>query len=389
MAQRGLKIGIIDTLGGHGGFHYYTDGLARGLSNAGTDVVLYTSDHTKDVFEKNYTSKNTFGTIYSNEKKIKRAIRFIKNIIKTTVISKIDKVDFLHFHFFHYRIFEFLMIFAAKTAGLGVIITLHDIESFGGKSTSALRTLIVKMADGLVVHNSFSRVQLLHSSGVKLSKVAVIPHGHYADYYCNPPSRRDARKKLNLSEDTFIFLFFGNSRLEKGLDLLIEAAGNLPRSTDWLLLIAGKMTDVQFDIYKEKIKIANLLDNSRIDVGLVSEEDTACYFRSADIVVVPYRKIYESGVVIMAHTFEKPVLASDLPPLIDAVAEPGGGIMFANGDVVSLQTALAAAMNNHFDLAVMGVRGRENVLKTRDWNEIARQTIKFANQVFDPQEADQ
>lgn len=37
-------IAILDPLGSHGGFHYYTDGLAEGVAHAGRRVVLYGCD---------------------------------------------------------------------------------------------------------------------------------------------------------------------------------------------------------------------------------------------------------------------------------------------------------------------------------------------------------
>ena len=50
-----------------------------------------------------------------------------------------------------------------------------------------------------------------------------------------------------------------------------------------------------------------------MDIKFISHSDVPYYYSAADIVILPYRKIYQSGVLMMSLSYKKPVVVSDLP----------------------------------------------------------------------------
>ena len=46
----------------------------------------------------------------------------------------------------------------------------------------------------------------------------------------------------------------------------------------------------------------------------IPDDETEIYFKAADVLVLPYRDIYQSGVLFLGHSFGLPVLAADVGP---------------------------------------------------------------------------
>lgn len=126
----------------------------------------------------------------------------------------------------------------------------------------------------------------------------------------NDCSKRDARKKLGLPTEGFIFLHFGTLTKEKGSDIFLESIPLVKENAFWL--IAGKPVSLsRNDIsdFKKKLDKPNRLITH---LGFIPDELFKYYFKSCDIVVLPYRFNYigTSGILQTATGASKPVIAS-------------------------------------------------------------------------------
>ena len=65
------------------------------------------------------------------------------------------------------------------------------------------------------------------------------------------------------------------------------------------------------------------------------------YYASSDIVVLPYRRIYQSGVLMMSLCYKKPVIVSDLPSFKEIIVDQENGVFFSSDDSVSLAHAVS------------------------------------------------
>lgn len=140
---------------------------------------------------------------------------------------------------------------------------------------------------------------------------AVIPHGHYRDAYAKTPSRSNCRRQLGL-EDRFTFLFLGNIRPYKNVPSLIEAFRKLPHQ-DVQLVIAGQLGEMMPAGELDQ----RVAGDRRIHLSLefVPDEQVPLYLGAADIVVLPFQTILNSGSVLLALSFNRPVLAPTLGSL--------------------------------------------------------------------------
>lgn len=126
-------------------------------------------------------------------------------------------------------------------------------------------------------------------------------HGHYRDHYPNNLHPEIARQELRLSKPSI--LFFGTLEPYKGLEHLYEAYK--PISEDYHLLVAGKIGNESVIPVLKKI---DQLQNSRMYPWYVDPYDVQRWFNAADLVVLPFNEILNSGSAILALSFNKPLL---------------------------------------------------------------------------------
>jgi D-inositol-3-phosphate glycosyltransferase len=373
-------IAIIDPLGKHGGMHYYIDGMACGLSKAGWRVLVYVPTLTGVTGREPYAAFATFGQLYGSDPVLLRGWRYLCGLIASTVSAKWRGAQVVSYHLFNYDLREVTGVWLARTLGMKVILTLHDVECFGQPGSRLLRSFIFAGAAGFILHNRFSMAVFERSAEAGDKPRVIIPHGHYADQF-PPPPRAKARAALGLPKDPMIFLFFGNSRQEKGLDLLFEACAGMKDRPGWMLVVAGKMKPDQLSHCRSCIDRHGLGDLVRVDAKHVSDEEALAYYGASDLVVVPYRRIYESGVTIMAMSLGRAILVSNLEPLVESIAGGQAGLIFQSDDAKALLKRLVQATDERSSLDSIGTRAYSHVIAVRDWIKIGRKTGQFIDEV--------
>jgi len=143
-------------------------------------------------------------------------------------------------------------------------------------------------------------------------------------------SKKEARKKLGISVDENVILFFGFIRNYKGLDLLLKAmADERIRQSGIKLLVAGEFYEDEKP-YREIISQSGIADALLLRTDFIPDSEVRFYLSAADAVIQPYRNATQSGVTPLAYHFEKPMVVTNvggLPALVPnekagLVAEP-------------------------------------------------------------------
>lgn len=371
-------IAIVDPLGKHGGHHYYVRALATALAGQGAPVLVHVTEQTGVDGREPYPAVVSFGRLYGSDPAALRGLRYLRGMIGALLACRLRGANRLNLHIFSFGILDALSVWGARLLGMKPILTVHDVECFGNKENGLCRAAILRGASGFIVHNEHCRAAFNAAAPACRKPLAVIPHGHYRDSFELIPDRAQARARLDVDANDTLILFFGNSRLEKGLDLLIEACGQMGDIPGWRLIIAGKMKEPQERMYRELIARHAPQAPIQMFVGHISDEDAVAFYRAANLVVIPYKKIYESGVSIMAMSLARAVLASDLPPLAASLQQGRAGMLFRSGDSADLARQLRTALGRA-DLDELGETARQTVGVTRDWNAIARSFLQFSD----------
>ena len=144
------------------------------------------------------------------------------------------------------------------------------------------------------------------------------PHPIY-DHYGDPMTKQEACQALNLDPNNQYMLFFGLVRAYKGLDLLLDAFGQVKDTLPNLqLIIAGEFYEDE-DKYRTQIANNQLTDRVIIRNEFIADADLRKYFGAADLIVQPYKSATQSGVTQVAFHFEKPMLVTNVGGLGEIV----------------------------------------------------------------------
>ena len=175
-----------------------------------------------------------------------------------------------------------------------------------------------------------------------------------------------------------MILFFGQIKEVKGIDLLIEAlpaiASEVPEA---LLVIAGRPWKTDFSRYATLIDTMGVRDRCLVHLEYVPDDQVPLYYAAADVVVLPYRRIYQSGVILLAMSYGKVVVASDLPGMREVVVDRENGYLFARESKDALAKTLVRALQGQRERAEIEARALQYVRRSHDWNQIGVKTVQL------------
>ncbi len=356
---------------------YYDLGLCGGLLAAGWQVGWYTCSQTAEPSLKQVGFHPVYRGIWGKANKYLRAGRYLFGSLRALSQASSSGEKVVHFHFFHGATEELMLLALAKTYGRKIVVTVHDVESFAGTGApaSGIVSKIYGLADKFIVHNSVSRRELIKALHADPAKINVIPHGNYLSSIHNVPTAAEAKKSLGIEAGQKVVLFFGQIKEVKGLDLLFKAmpavAGAVPGV---VLLVAGRPWKNDFDKYQELIDRLEISGRCRLHIRFIPDDEVSTFYAAADVVVLPYRRIYQSGVVLLAMSYGKAVVVSDLPGMTEIVTEGVNGFVFPNGDTAALGQVLVRILQDDEGRERAAQRGLEYVRTRHDWNAIGRET---------------
>lgn len=375
MKKKIKRIGIVEPVGGHGGMDYYDYGLAMGLASQNIDVTLYTSSETTP---RNYDGVNTvlcFRRMWKRNILIK-SYKYIAGHIYAYLDLKKKDGKIVHLHFFAFRLIDLLVLFLAKIFNLKAVVTVHDVKSFSKESNNYVEKLCYRLIDGVIVHNQYSHDQIVKCH--KLScPVSIIPHGNYLPFITKCQSIDISRKGISL-------LFFGQIKEVKGVDLLLESLNILLQSKpdlDIRLTIAGKPWKSDLAKYTDIIRKNGLDKIVETRFEYVPDDEISALFENSDVVMLPYREIYQSGVVLLAMSYGRPVICSDLPAFTNIIEDNVTGFIFDRENSARLAEKIEYVLNNKSLLPVVIANSDSLITGEFDWKRIGFRLSVFYDKI--------
>lgn len=140
---------------------------------------------------------------------------------------------------------------------------------------------------------------------LKSERIKVIQDLPYHLYYENKIGKSESRKRLNLNENDFVYLFFGELKPYKGIDNLLKAYAEMAQPADHLI-IAGKSYDAAY--FASIKQQADTIPSVSMYHRFIEDEEVQVFFNAADVIVLPFVRIDHSGSVDLALSFSKPVI---------------------------------------------------------------------------------
>lgn len=360
-----LKLAIVDMLGEHGGMNYYTHGLATAMTQEGAQVeVMAPRDRMHEGTA--YSHHVAYTGAYGKASKAIRSLRLGAGIISTALRLRATRTDWVIFHIFRADMIELTTLWLSRLAGCRVACIIHDVSRMDVIVTDDHMKRIVAASQQLIVHNEYSRDLLCRAIPEARSKIAVAPHGSYLGQF-QQFDAPEARARLGVKPESKILLFFGKQRPEKGLDIILRALRPYRNRTDFMVLVAGKIKPHEERDIRAIVEEAGVAHLVRFDFGHITDEQLPIYYSAATAVLLPYRRVYESGVALMALSFGRPIITSDIPVFAALVHESGAGITARNDDPDDFSVALGKVLDDEIDLDALSRQGLLFATYERSW----------------------
>ncbi len=355
-----MKIAIIDKVGSKAGIDHYDISLLRGLIAAGDECYLYSNFYCD---EPNVKYKKYFNNVGVG--KLKSIVSTFIGFFASMIHARVSGVKWLIFHIFSPNSFDLITLLAARILGFNIVTIVHDIESLEFTTSPLIKKWVVdKLPNQRVVHNNFCKQEIAKIISEKsLNRTAIIPHVNFIQLF--DEYHNDEKQVVNLKNNTEIInqlspqisaaikngeellLFFGQIKKAKGVDILLKAAAET--KSNYKLIIAGKLRFEEWDKYETIIKEHGLEEKVIPVIRHISDEERDVLFAISKAVILPYRFIYQSGVLLMAMSFPKIVLSSDLSPNSDIVEDGKNGFLFRCKDITDLANKIDNLFSANYD----------------------------------------
>lgn len=259
----------------------------------------------------------------------------------------------------------------ARRRGARVVWTVHNLEAHEARHPdleAAFWPQLLRRVDGHV-HLSEAARRAAEERFAPLRSLPgfVIPIGHFRGFYADTMDRASARRALEIPGDGPVLLFFGQVRPYKNVPHLMSQFLRLPLENG-TLLVAGH---ADRDIARELEAVVGSMRKIRLHLGYIPDEAVQRFFRAADLVVLPFRKILNSASALLALSFDRPVLVPALGSMQELSARVGADwVRTYPGELTT------AVLEEGVRWSRADGRPARCDLSAFDWDAIARMTVQ-------------
>ncbi|MGD0591893.1 MAG: glycosyltransferase [Bacteroidota bacterium] len=369
----------------------YLYGLVSGLVEIPTlEIEVIDSDSSVGVFEAfhHVSLFNLRGDNISPQSIFIKMWRIGRYYIRLLCYTAFTRSDIFHIQWENsIALFDrTLLNLYYKLLGKKLVFTAHNVYREARDSTATpLRWLSLKvmyhLVDRIIVHTPKMKEELCSLFHVSPEKVIIIPHGINNRAQKKGITQEDARQKLGIVPTAHVVLFFGQIDEYKGIETLIDAAALLvQKDPSIILIVAGKPKRQSDYVLKLKKQVGKSLPEKNVILRLhfIPENDVETYFSAADCVVLPYKRIFQSGVLFLAYRFGVPIIATDVGSFAEDVVDRVTGFICKPNDAEDM----AAQLRKYFNSTLFHRREetRASIIelaeKKYSWTNIGRQTYE-------------
>jgi D-inositol-3-phosphate glycosyltransferase len=365
----------------------YALGIATALSSARVSVDFIGSDEL-DVAELDKLPQLRFLNLRGDQnqkvsfrRKIRRVMRYYWRLIRYAATAR-PRI----FHILWNNKFEFvdrvILMAYYRLLGRRIVLTAHNVnirkrdncDSWFNRLSLRIQ---YHLAHHIFVHTERMKSELVADFAVSENKATVIPFGINNTVTNSSITAVDAKRTLGVHRTNRVMLSFGQIAPYKGLEYLVDAFSELAKKDKTCrLIIAGKVKQGQTEYWnKIRRKIDDSLFHDQIFVRTehIPDEEVELYFKAADVLIVPYIDIFQSGVPFLAYSFGLPVIATDVGSLREDIVEGKTGFICKPRDSSDLARTIDKYFQNDLfrDLESRRLEIKEYANERYSWNKVA------------------
>ena len=334
---------------------------------------------------------------------IKKDNAYIKNLVSTLdnyniiefkqLIKKpylFFKIDIFHFNWIEninskYKltkrieyIIKLFILMIIGISGKKIVWTLHNKEPHdGNKLCKNIMIKMSKYSQKILIHCKES-LKTLENLGIKTTseKIVYVPHGNYIGNY--KKKGINIRSKFKLDRNDTIYMFIGQIRKYKNIELLIESFKEANIKNSKLLIVGSCNEDYQ-------VELINKYPDVLFEFKFINDDEMVDYIDCADIFITPYNinTSLNSGSIIMYFSYGKSVISPNIGTLKDIDRDFYYGYIY-NKEEEHKDTLINTIKKASYELEVdkecftkKGQEALEYVNENLDWNRLKGDIVKI------------
>ncbi len=340
-----------------GGDKPYALGMAAAMTSVGIRVDFIGSDDL-NVPEVVTNPQVNFLNLRGDQRseaspmaKVRRVLRYYLRLIGYAATAKPKLFHILWNNKFQLFDRTLLMLYY-KLLGKKIVLTAHNVNAGKRDSNDSwLNRLSLKiqykLSDHVLVHTNGMKQELISDFRIPESKVSVIPFGINNTVPSTSLSSAEAKRQLGISGGDKTLLFFGNIAPYKGLEYLISAFAELSnKDRSYRLIIVGKPkgSEGYWKQIHQGIARSGIRDRVIQRIECIPDEETELFFKAADVLILPYTRVFQSGVLFLGYSFGIPAIVADVGSLKEEIIEGQTGFVFNPQD----SSDLASKIDEYF-----------------------------------------
>lgn len=304
-----------------------------------------------------------------------KAISYILSLLRILILIIHKRPQVIHIQwvripiidFYYYKIIKHLF-------GVSLVYTVHNVLPHKIKKSHYKQYgALYKLCDILLVHTEKSKNDLCSQFNISQSIVIVVPHGpleyHFSDKQISE-TKHQIENAYNL-KDKIVFGCLGTQSKYKGSDLVLDAwcsEESIRNNKSVVLLLAGKISS--------DITINNIPANVVCIDRRISDLEFASVLNLVDVIVLPYRRIEQSGVLLTAISHHIPYCATNVGELTFPFSIADVGWIIKEPKVSHIKETILRIINNSTEIIEKknNVNGWKKVCDKYDWSKNAQIT---------------
>lgn len=356
----------------------YDHQLAAALARRGADVELITSrflyasvptTHDYRLTEAFYRRSTRMGLDHRGRRRVVKALEHGPDMLRHR--HHAAKADIRHYQWLSLERIDPALLSRARPR----VMTMHNVLR-RGQAPGAIRVTrrLAEHMDAVVVHTKRGAEQL-QDIGVDRERVHVIPHGAF-DYLAHLTPVMPLPAELSAVEGPVV-LVFGLIRPYKGIDVLLRAFREVRGAELW---VVGRPLSGTMDDYHELARHAPC--PVRFITDYVPEAQVQAFMRRADILVLPHRRIDQSGVLNIGMAFGKPMVVSALGGFVEVAEEHSAVRLVPPEDPSALAEAIQQLLDDPDERMRLAHHAERAAATHYSWDQIAVRTLQLYDELL-------
>jgi glycosyltransferase involved in cell wall biosynthesis len=355
----------------------YDHALSGALARAGAEVELITArfpygpvprEEGYEVRELFYRRSARTG-IGPKRRRLLRAVEHVPDLRRYRRVA--EEADLVHYQWLPIPALDRHLLPPKRPR----IYTMHwRLPQKDSRIGRSLTKLLTEM-DAVVVHSEHGAGRLQADFGVPPDLLRVIPHGAF-DYLTRQEDEVPLSAELQEVEGPVI-LAFGLIRPYQGTDVLLDAFSRLERGELWIVGMPRMPMDELRRLADQAPGRVRFIDR------FIPDPEIPGFMRRADLVVLPYRNIEQSGVLYTALAFGRPLVLSSVGGFTE-IGERGAARLVPPEDPEALAEAITELIADRDTAAALAAGAEREASTISSWDRIAEQTMALYRELLDP-----